>query len=222
VTGENFGWPCYEGNGRQSGYDGANLNICEDLYAQAGAVTAPLFAYDHSVKVVTGETCPTGSSSIAGLAFYRGSAYPASYDGALFFADYSRACIWVMFKGANGLPDPATRQTFKAGAAGPVQLKLGPDGNIYYVDLNGTIRRFEYFAGMGFVAKRKGVLDLDRARGTLFFCSRFNNAAAHCAGSLARRQTSPASAKSPRPSVALLISTFWGPSGTLVLYVWIR
>ena len=29
---ENFGWPCYEGNGRQPGYDGANLNICESLY----------------------------------------------------------------------------------------------------------------------------------------------------------------------------------------------
>ena len=40
---DNFGWPCYEGAGRQSGYDGANLNICENLYAAgAGAVTAPV------------------------------------------------------------------------------------------------------------------------------------------------------------------------------------
>src|SRR4029450_12665718 len=29
----NFGWPCYEGTGRQSGYDGLNLNVCERLYA---------------------------------------------------------------------------------------------------------------------------------------------------------------------------------------------
>ena len=28
----NMGWPCYEGVGRQSGYDGANLDICESLY----------------------------------------------------------------------------------------------------------------------------------------------------------------------------------------------
>ena len=28
----NFGWPCYEGNGRQAGYDGANLSVCENLY----------------------------------------------------------------------------------------------------------------------------------------------------------------------------------------------
>ena len=143
----NFGWPCYEGNARQSAYDSANLNICENLYTQPAAVTYPLYTYNHSATVVAGETCPTGSSSIAGLAFYHGDAYPASYEGALFFADYSRSCIWVMFKDANGNPDPATRQTFKAGAAGPVQLKLGPDGNIYYVDLNGTIRRFEYYPG---------------------------------------------------------------------------
>jgi glucose/arabinose dehydrogenase len=34
----NFGWPCYEGNGRQAGYDAANLNVCEQLYAQSNAV----------------------------------------------------------------------------------------------------------------------------------------------------------------------------------------
>ena len=40
----NFGWPCYEGAGRQGGYDAANLSICENLYAAgAGAVQAPLF-----------------------------------------------------------------------------------------------------------------------------------------------------------------------------------
>ena len=32
----NFGWPCYEGAGRQGGYDGANLNLCENLYAPGG------------------------------------------------------------------------------------------------------------------------------------------------------------------------------------------
>ena len=32
----NFGWPCYEGAGRQSGYDAANLDICEKLYAAHG------------------------------------------------------------------------------------------------------------------------------------------------------------------------------------------
>jgi transposase len=31
---ENFGWPCYEGPAGQRGYDSANLNICENLYAE--------------------------------------------------------------------------------------------------------------------------------------------------------------------------------------------
>ena len=34
--------------------------------------------------------CTTGSSSISGMAFYKGGPYPDEYDGALFFADYSR------------------------------------------------------------------------------------------------------------------------------------
>ena len=76
--------------------------------------------------MVAGETCPTGGSSISGLAFYTGGSFRPAYNGALFFSDYSRNCIWVMFAGANGLPDPATRQTFVAGAAGPVELQVGP------------------------------------------------------------------------------------------------
>ena len=75
----------------------------------------------------------TGSST-AGLAFYEtdNGTYPAEYDGALFFADYSRSCIWVMFAGADGLPDPAARTTFRNSAASPVQLKIGPGGDLYY------------------------------------------------------------------------------------------
>jgi hypothetical protein len=97
ASAENFGWPCYEGNNRQSGYDTANLNLCENLYSQgAGAITPPVFAWSHSAKVVPGESCPTGSSSAAGLSFYRDGPYPADFDGALFFSDYSRDCIWVM------------------------------------------------------------------------------------------------------------------------------
>jgi glucose/arabinose dehydrogenase len=145
---DNFGWPCYEGAGRQSGYDGANLNICENLYAAgAAAVSAPYFTYNHSSQVVAGESCPTGSSSISGLAFYEGGPYPDGYDGALFFSDYSRDCIWVMFPGGNGLPDPATRATFLASAANPVALEIGPNGDLFYADFEGgTIRRIEYFS----------------------------------------------------------------------------
>jgi glucose/arabinose dehydrogenase len=143
---ENFGWPCYEGGGRQASYDGANLNICENLYGATNRVKAPYYTYAHQAKVVSGETCPTGSSAVSGLAFYKTGPYPDSYDRALFFADYARNCIWVMKRGTNGLPDRAKRSTFVAGAAVPVDLQIGPDGDLFYADLaGGTIRRIRYF-----------------------------------------------------------------------------
>lgn len=59
--------------------------------------------------MIPGEACPVGGSSIAGLsfAFYGGGPYPAEYDGALFFADYTRKCIWAMEKGGTVLPSPS-------------------------------------------------------------------------------------------------------------------
>ena len=143
---DNFGWPCYEGAGRQSGYDGANLNVCENLYA-TGAVRSPYHAYHHNNRVVPNETCPVGSSSIAGLdfEFNPDNNYPVEYQDALFFADYSRDCIWVMPKGADGHPAPGLVRTFVAAAANPVNLEIGPGGDLYYVDFDGgTIRRIQY------------------------------------------------------------------------------
>jgi uncharacterized repeat protein (TIGR01451 family) len=144
----NFGWPCYEGNGRQGGYDAANLALCENLYA-SGAATAPYFTYQHDTPIVDGESCPTGSSSIAGLAFYDGGSYPASYLGALFFTDYSRRCIWAMRAGANGLPNPNDRLTFASGlSGGAVDLQVGPSGDLFYVDYDGgRVQRIRYFSG---------------------------------------------------------------------------
>jgi glucose/arabinose dehydrogenase/PKD repeat protein len=137
----NFGWPCYEGTGRQGGYDGLNVSICENLYtAGAGAVVSPYYTYNHSAQVVAGEGCPTGGSSIAGAAFYpaSGGSFPAEYNGALFFADYSRDCIWVMKTGGGTLPDPGNRATFAADASNPVDLEVHPDtGDLWYADFQG-------------------------------------------------------------------------------------
>jgi len=52
-----------------------------------------------------------------------------------------------VFLGSNGQPDPSTRAVFVDGAANPVDLKMGPDNNLYYVDFDGgTIRRIAYAA----------------------------------------------------------------------------
>jgi glucose/arabinose dehydrogenase/PKD repeat protein len=140
----NFGWPCYEGAAKQPGYDALNVTSCESLYAEDSA-TLPYFAYEHSAKVSPGDSCGTGSSSVTGLAFYGSGNYPAQYQGAMFFADYSRRCIYVMNQGAEGDPDPATARAFHVDADGPVFLTSGPGGDIFYAALNsGTIQRIRY------------------------------------------------------------------------------
>jgi PKD repeat protein len=97
--------------------------------------------------------CPTGGSSVTGVAFYQGGSYPATYNGALFFADHTRNEIWAMVPGTNGLPDPSRLQSFvgvdaNGGAAGhPVDLKTGPGGDLFYVDMDdGTVHRITYTA----------------------------------------------------------------------------
>jgi len=135
---ENFGWPCYEGDGPMPGFAGTGFSLCQSLYAAAGAVTAPAFSYRHDALVVPGESCPSGSSSISGIAFYQGGAYPDDYDGAMILADYSRNCLWAVPPGG----DPVT---LVDGAHGPVDVQIGPGGDVFYVDLaGGTIRRITW------------------------------------------------------------------------------
>jgi glucose/arabinose dehydrogenase len=148
-TVENGGWPCIEGPSPPPAYESLDLLICEGLYAAPAAQKhAPYFAYAHTDTVVAGETCPSGSTSISGLAFYQGGPYPAAYDGALFFADYSRDCIWAMRAGANGLPNTSDIVTFVAPAASPVELEIGPGGDLFSTDFDGgKVWRIRYFAG---------------------------------------------------------------------------
>jgi len=105
----NFGWPCYEGPAQQAVYQSANLTLCNQLYSQSNSVTPPMFSYRHGQAVVPGDNCsPAGGASISGLAFYDGGSYPAEYEGALFFGDFSRGCIWVMFNPTLPPPPPQT------------------------------------------------------------------------------------------------------------------
>ena len=153
TTASNFGWPCYEGASPQGGYQAAGLNLCSSLYSTPGSVIAPYYTYNHSACVVNYTGCHTGGSSVTGVAFYQGGTYPAPYNGALFFADHTRNEIWAMLPGTNGLPDPSRLQSFvgvdaAGGAAGhPVDLKIGPGGDLFYVDMDdGTIHRITYTA----------------------------------------------------------------------------
>jgi glucose/arabinose dehydrogenase/PKD repeat protein len=149
----NFGWPCYEGSPAQSGYQSAGLIQCTQLYNTPGSVAAPYYTYHHGACVVVYTGCRTGGSSITGVAFYAGGSYPAAYNGALFFGDHSRNEIWAMLAGSNGLPDPTKLQCLicvdaaGGGAAHPVDLKIGPGGDLFYVDMEGgSVHRITFTA----------------------------------------------------------------------------
>ena len=82
-------------------------------------------------KVVPGESrARTEARRISGLSFEfapTGSTFPAEYQGALFFADYSRDCIWAMTKNGNADPESAGHlETFVADAAEPGEPRVRP------------------------------------------------------------------------------------------------
>ena len=158
----NFGWPCHEGAGRMGVWDALDNPVCEELY-RAGGHTAPYYAYNHGAKVVANDACPTGTSSISGLAFYTSGGFPDEYDGALFFADYARRCAWVMLPGSNGLPDPGRVRAFVTNAA-VVDVQVGPGGDLFYVDIGAqTVRRVRWNAPSARIAAtpESGTVPLD-------------------------------------------------------------
>jgi glucose/arabinose dehydrogenase/PKD repeat protein len=143
----NFGWPCYEGHERQPAYGTVGLDLCAGLYRD-GTATPPTFAYRFGQAVIPGDGCPTGGTAVSGLAFSDpAGSYPPVYDGALFWTDYSRRCIFVMLAGPDGRPNPTTLSVFARDVAEPVDLVTGPGGDLYYPSIStGTVRRIRHFA----------------------------------------------------------------------------
>jgi glucose/arabinose dehydrogenase len=136
----NSGWPCYEGPQKRELYAFLGLDACERLYGTPGSTAVPFYYYSHEAGVTPDDPCPyEPGSAISGLAFYEGASYPAAYDGALFFSDAVRGCIYVMRAGDDGRPDPSTVEPFltEGGLYPGVDIEVGPEGNLFYVSLYG-------------------------------------------------------------------------------------
>jgi glucose/arabinose dehydrogenase/PKD repeat protein len=159
----NFGWPCYEGSGPQPNYQATGLTICEQLYADPGVVTFPHFEYVRGGFVWPGDdSCGNANAALSGMAFHEAGSYPAAYRGVLFFADYRRQCIWTMHPGPDGTPSPKDVRTFARVEALPVDVKQGPGGDIFYVDIGGgAIHRIGYTNALP-----RAVLTISPASGT--------------------------------------------------------
>ena len=109
-AGANYGWPTTEGPTSDPRF------------------VSPLFAYNH------GSTATTGCA-IAGGTFYNPAIeeFPATYVGKYFFGDACGGWIHVL--------DPATKTAdqFLSAGVGVIDVKVGPDGNLYYLSrLNAT------------------------------------------------------------------------------------
>jgi glucose/arabinose dehydrogenase len=136
IAGNNFGWPYYEGGSGNSlqtnGYK--NLAQAQAFYASGQQVTPSFYALNHAAS---------GINAIVLGDFITGTAFPDQYRGDLFFNDLGQGIVRNISFNANGTI--AAVETFATGARYVVQMIEGPDGNLYYVDLDdGKIGRWAF------------------------------------------------------------------------------
>jgi hypothetical protein len=107
MVGANYGWPACEG-----ACNPPNANFRN-----------PIFSYSHGGGSASG-------NSITGGTFYNPptNLFPETETGAYFFADFANGWIRKLD------PDNGNQVTgFATGIANPVDLKVGPDGRLYYL-----------------------------------------------------------------------------------------
>jgi glucose/arabinose dehydrogenase len=121
--GANYGWPFCEGQCADPAHDD------------------PVYDYGHTTST------PGGGAITAGFV-YRGSAFPASYNEAFFFADYAQGFIKYLTFNQNGSVQAAHDFAVSGdGIGAPVHLIQGADGALYYVDYLGSVKRIVYSSG---------------------------------------------------------------------------
>lgn len=141
TAGGNYGWPCYEGAARTSGYDA--YAQCTAEYAKEGTALAdrqPIWSYDRAAQ----------DAAVVGGPVYPGGTYPAGYAGSVFVADYAQQ--WVKRLTLDGSDRVTAVSSFATDWSG-VQLLLTPAGELAYVsfgtgaDGTGSIKAISYGTG---------------------------------------------------------------------------
>ncbi|MDX1982859.1 MAG: PQQ-dependent sugar dehydrogenase [Bryobacteraceae bacterium] len=121
-AGANYGWPFTEGPTTNPAYD------------------SPFYAYQQFGDEPTG-------CAIAGGAFYNPSVqqFPAAFVGRYFFADLCGGWIYALNLTTR------TVEQFLSGASEPVDVRVGPEGALYYLQRGGTgeVRRIDSTTGPG-------------------------------------------------------------------------
>ena len=104
-----------------------DLSLCESLYPSNSAARRPTTATTTPPRS-SGGVVPYGQLVDRGAGIHPpGSTLPAEFDGALFFADYTRNCIWVMERGSGPCAADAIQdQDVPRGGRGPGQPRVRP------------------------------------------------------------------------------------------------
>ncbi len=111
--GGNYGWRCREG-----AHDTGNASDCS-----GGGLIDPVSEYSHSL-----------GNSITGGYVYRGSAIP-ELEGLYIFADYGSGRFWAARPDGQG---GYTNDELIDTNVQPTAFGVGPDGELYFVDINGN------------------------------------------------------------------------------------
>ena len=117
VKGGNYGWPVNEGK----------------CTSNCSGYIDPIYTYPHN-----GE-----SAAVTGGPVYRGDMFPSAYRGNLFFGDYAKGFIKRAELNSSG--DVTDVHDFDDVAGSVVDLKVAPDGSLYYITYYpGALYRISY------------------------------------------------------------------------------
>jgi glucose/arabinose dehydrogenase len=123
-----FGWPWYEGGNGTSLQTGGYRDLPEAqvFYQTMPNVAPPLWSRSHA----------DGAVAIIAGDFYTGSQYPSSYVNTLFLSDFGDNQLRVLRVNTNMSLNSVTPLNVNVGSV--VEMSMGRDGYMYFVDLVGN------------------------------------------------------------------------------------
>ena len=106
--GANYGWPFVEGTCGSCGY------------------ADPAYDYQHIPN----------DGAISAISHYSGTVFPKAYNNTVFFGDYNRQDIELVTFNSTFTTE-TSNSVFDTGDGAIADLREGPDGNLYYMDIFG-------------------------------------------------------------------------------------
>eukprot|EP00729_Bicosta_minor_P002163 gene2163-12655_t len=128
AAGKNFGWPFCEGRCDNPDFPQCSCDVHDD----------PIHTYPHNGN---------GAALIGGVV-YRGSQFPAEWNGAYFYADFVNFWIKALIFTEDGGEQVQEVKTFHPTAREVISMAEDPDGNLWYtafvLSSQGEIHRISY------------------------------------------------------------------------------